>query len=86
VKVAAAYEAVVGARQRREAEILKARAFAAETNALAQSGAIVKVNDAEAWRNQRKPARSRGPLCSPTSCPPTLPHPRPMRNGPIFRP
>jgi regulator of protease activity HflC (stomatin/prohibitin superfamily) len=52
VRVAAAYEAVVGARQRREAQILKAQASAAQTNSTAQSTAVVKVNEAEATRSR----------------------------------
>ncbi len=54
VQVAAAYEAVVGARQKKEAESLNARAYEARTNALANSAATVKVNDAEAvrWRTE----------------------------------
>jgi modulator of FtsH protease HflK len=56
VKVASAYEAVVGARQKKEADILKAKAFGVETNALAQSTATVKINDAAANRKRTEAA------------------------------
>jgi regulator of protease activity HflC (stomatin/prohibitin superfamily) len=52
VRVAASYESVVGARQKREAQILKAQASAAQTNSTAQSTAVVKVNEAEATRSR----------------------------------
>jgi regulator of protease activity HflC (stomatin/prohibitin superfamily) len=44
----------VGARQKKEADSLNAKAYAARTNALASSAATVKVNDAEAvrWRTE----------------------------------
>jgi len=50
IKVASAYEAVVGARQKKEADILNAKAYQIRTNALATSLATVRVNDAEAVR------------------------------------
>ena len=52
VKVASAYEAVVGARQKKEADILNAKAFGVETNALAQSTSTTKVNEALANRKR----------------------------------
>ncbi len=52
VKVAHAYEAVVGARQKKEAEILNAKAYSAQTNELSRAAATVRVNEAEAARNR----------------------------------
>jgi len=52
VKVARAYEAVVGARQKKEAELLKAEAYRAQTNALAQAAATNRVNEAEAGKRR----------------------------------
>jgi len=50
VAVAGSYEAVVGARQRREADILAAQAHRLRTNALASASAQSKVRTAEAER------------------------------------
>lgn len=50
VKVARSYEAVAGARQKKEADILNAEAYRAQTNALAHATATVKSNDAQAAR------------------------------------
>ena len=52
VKIAGAYEAVVGARQKKEAEILNAKAYSAQTNELSRAAATVRVNEAEAARNR----------------------------------
>ena len=52
VKVAAAYEAVVGARQKREANILAAQAHAVRTNALAGAEATVRKRQADAVRQR----------------------------------
>jgi regulator of protease activity HflC (stomatin/prohibitin superfamily) len=52
VKIAGAYEAVVGARQKKEATILNAKAYSAETNELSRAAATVRVNEAEAARNR----------------------------------
>jgi regulator of protease activity HflC (stomatin/prohibitin superfamily) len=50
VSVAGSYEAVIGATQKREADILKARADAVATNAWSQGEAVRKQRDAEATR------------------------------------
>src|SRR5207248_185043 len=52
VKVAAAYEAVIGAEQRRMSNILNAEAFAVRTNALASAEAVKRKRDAEADRSR----------------------------------
>ena len=56
VKVAAAYEAVVGARQKREANILAARAHEVRTNSLATAQAFVRKRQAEAARKRLESA------------------------------
>ena len=56
VKVAASYEAVVGARQKREANILAARAHEVRTNALATAQAFVRKRQAEATRQRLESA------------------------------
>jgi regulator of protease activity HflC (stomatin/prohibitin superfamily) len=48
VKVAAAYEAVVGAKLKREAALLAAEAYRAQTNALASAEALRRTREAEA--------------------------------------
>ena len=48
VKVAAAYEAVLGARHKREAALLSAAAYRAQTNALATAEAVRRKRQAEA--------------------------------------
>ena len=50
VKVAGSYEAVVSARQRANAVMLDAEAYAIQTNALAQAAATNKINEAQATR------------------------------------
>jgi membrane protease subunit HflK len=52
VSVAGSYEAVIGAEQKREADILKARADAVGTNAWSEAEALRKQRDAEADRVQ----------------------------------
>jgi membrane protease subunit HflK len=52
VQVAAAYEAVVSARQNREAAILEARAYAVRTNGLARSRAVQIQGQAEGERRR----------------------------------
>ena len=52
VKVAAAYEAVVGAEQKRLATILDAQTFAVRTNALARADAVKRRREAEADRKR----------------------------------
>jgi membrane protease subunit HflK len=54
VQVAGAYEAVVGARQKREADILAAKAHRAQTNALSNAEALRKRFEAEAERAGRE--------------------------------
>ena len=54
VQVAGAYEAVVGARQKREAEILAAQAHRVETNALSNAEALHKNFEAQADRARRE--------------------------------
>ena len=56
VKVAAAYEAVVGARQKREANILAARAHEVRTNSMATAQAFVRKRKAEAARKRLESA------------------------------
>ena len=53
VAVGAAYERVVGTKQKREADILRARAYAVGTNALAQAEAVRRKLDAEAESARR---------------------------------
>ncbi len=50
VKVAASYEAVIGAQQKRLASLLNAQAFAVRTNALASAEAVKRKREAEADR------------------------------------
>src|SRR5205814_5632182 len=52
VKVAAAYEAVIGAQQKRLAGRLQAEAFAVRTNALASADALRRTREAEADRKR----------------------------------
>ncbi len=63
VAVAASYEAVVGARQKREADLLAARAHQVQTNALAGAAALRRKREAEADRSLREAsARARAAL------------------------
>jgi len=52
VKVAASYEAVIGAQQKRLASRLQAEAFAVHTNALASADAVKRRNEAAADRKR----------------------------------
>jgi len=52
VKVAASYEAVIGAQQKRLASHLQAEAFAVHTNALASADAVKRRNEAAADRKR----------------------------------
>jgi len=52
VNVAASYEAVIGAEQKREADILKARTDAVATNAWSEAEAVRKQREAEASRQE----------------------------------
>jgi regulator of protease activity HflC (stomatin/prohibitin superfamily) len=52
VKVAAAYEAVIGAEQKRLTNLLHAQAFAVRTNALASAEAVKRTREAEADRKR----------------------------------
>ena len=52
VKVAAAYEAVIGAEQKRLTNILAAQTFAVRTNALASADALKRTREAEADRKR----------------------------------
>jgi len=54
VQVAGAYEAVVGARQKREADILAAHAYRVQTNALSNAEALHRKFEAEADRARRE--------------------------------
>lgn len=54
VQVAAAYEEVMGARQKREADILNAEAHGVQTNALSSAAAVTKVRQAEAAGHRLK--------------------------------
>jgi regulator of protease activity HflC (stomatin/prohibitin superfamily) len=63
VQVAGAYEAVVGAQQKREADILAAEAHRVQTNALSNADALHKKFEAEADRARRETdARARAHL------------------------
>ena len=56
VKVAPAYEAVIGARQKREADILNAKAHSVRTNSLAAAESLRKKREAEGDRQRTETA------------------------------
>jgi len=86
VKVAAAYEAVIGAQQKRLTSLLNAEAFAVRTKRIGQRGSRQAHSRAEADR-KRLESESFGAsrrFHEPKS-PPTGPLRRSMRNGLIFK-